>query len=419
MSKSKLYKRTFSLLLCLLCALPLLSAQASAAAAIDPERSSALTIEYTDDGSAVQGIHFDVYYFAGVSAGGEYALTGDFVNYPVKINGLSGDEWRALAETLAAYVDRDGLRPFDSGETNEFGNLYFPNKSGEMKPGLYLVLGRTQTVNGLIYTTEPFVAAIPGLDAATGDWSYALIAQPKHSSEEPPDSALDKPVSRRVIKVWSGDVAEFRPEEIVVQLLRDGKVYDTVRLTAANNWRYSWPELPKYNDDGSLIVWRLAEETVDNYIVSITQEGVVFVVTNTYEPEGPSGGTVSRRVQKRWSDTGYEDKRPDSVTVLLLRDGEVYDTQLLSAATGWQYTWTSLPRVDANGHEISWTLREEPVSGYTPSTAQNGNIIVLTNSYDKPRLPQTGQLWWPVPLLAALGLAFIIVGVSTRRKENG
>ena len=34
---------------------------------------------------------------------------------------------------------------------------------------------------------------------------------------------------------------------------------------------------------------------------------------------------------------------------------------------------------------------------------------------DGPRLPQTGQLWWPVPLLASAGAALMAAGILRRR----
>lgn len=33
---------------------------------------------------------------------------------------------------------------------------------------------------------------------------------------------------------------------------------------------------------------------------------------------------------KRWDDTGYEQKRPDTITVTLLKDGTVCDTRTIS-----------------------------------------------------------------------------------------
>ena len=59
---------------------------------------------------------------------------------------------------------------------------------------------------------------------------------------------------------------------------------------------------------------------------------------------------------------------------------------------------------------------------------REGITFVITNRYaDAPpptttpgggKLPQTGQLWWPVPVLFAVGLALIVLGVA-RRREGG
>ena len=117
-----------------------------------------------------------------------------------------------------------------------------------------------------------------------------------------------------------------------MQLLRNGKVYDTVILTAKNNWRYTWRDL-----DCSC-QWTVVEKAVEDYTVSVTREGITFVVTNSYDKVIP--------------DTPAPERPPDKP--------------------------------------------EKP-------------------SNSKPGLPQTGQLWWPVPLLVAAGLLFIIIGLVQRR----
>ena len=78
----------------------------------------------------------------------------------------------------------------------------------------------------------------------------------------------------------------------------------------------------------------------------------------------------------------------------------------------------SLPVYDKSGREITWTIRESAVSGYVSSTRQNGFTFVLTNTLDKQKLPQTGVLWWPVPILAAAGFAFLITGTFSRKKKD-
>ena len=64
-------------------------------------------------------------------------------------------------------------------------------------------------------------------------------------------------------------------------------------------------------------------------------------IGTTYTPPSPAAREV--RVLKVWSDAGNEEKRPESITVQLLKDGAVYDTVTLSAENHWAYTWTGLP----------------------------------------------------------------------------
>ena len=120
-----------------------------------------------------------------------------------------------------------------------------------------------------------------------------------------------------------------------------------------------------------------------------------------------------------WDDKGYESKRPISVQVSLLQDGAVYDTQVLSADNGWRYTWDELPKYDAGGNEIAWSLSEAYVPGYTSTVSCNGQVFELTNTFNDQNLPQTGALWWPVPLLVCGGLVFIIAGVVAGRAKRG
>ena len=145
---------------------------------------------------------------------------------------------------------------------------------------------------------------------------------------------------------------------------------------------------------------------------------MTFLVTNTYRPENPDGDTVTRTVLKRWNDAGYEQKRPDSVSVTLLKDGAVYDTKTLTRADGWQNTCRDLPRYNPDGSEIVWTVTERPVPGYTANVQQSGSTFILTNTLDRQKLPQTGLLWWPVPVLAAAGLLLLIFGALSKRKNG-
>ena len=413
----KIRKKLLSLLLCMICVF-MLPVQVFAAGAIDTGREVSLTIRYAHNKTPVSGVQFDLYRVADVNAYAEFTLSGDFKNYPVSVNGLTAETWKTLAETLSAYADRDKLTPLDSGKTDAEGTLTFPHQQTSLKPGLYLVVGRRLVQDGYTYTTEPFLVSLPNSDTVSNTWTYDVTVTPKHTRTENPPTPDDRTVTRKVLKVWKDDIEQSRPKEVIVQLLKDGAVYNTVTLNAANNWRYTWEKIPEYNEDGSKIVWGVVEKELEDYTVLITREGVTFTVTNTYSPDEPEDDSVTRTVIKVWNDENYESRRPKSIQVTLFQNGTAYSTQTLSVTNGWQYTWDNLPKYDDNGKEISWTIREESVSGYVSDVRLNGYTFILTNTPDKPKLPQTGVLWWPVPVLACGGLTFLIVGTLSRKKKD-
>ena len=128
-------------------------------------------------------------------------------------------------------------------------------------------------------------------------------------------------------------------------------------------------------------------------------------------------------VVKVWKDSCHPKRRPEEITVTLLCDGEIADLDdavvTLSKDNNWKYTWSDL---DAT---CEWTVTEERVKGYNnPKVKKNGTIITVTNTCNRPdhprggKLPQTGQLWWPVPVLLLAGLVLVIVGLLRRKEDN-
>ena len=47
-----------------------------------------------------------------------------------------------------------------------------------------------------------------------------------------------------------------------------------------------------------------------------------------------------------------------------------------------------------------------------PTTIKDSDI-------PRGKLPQTGQLWWPVPLLAMGGMMMLLLGIIYRRRSRG
>ena len=113
--------------------------------------------------------------------------------------------------------------------------------------------------------------------------------------------------------------------------------------------------------------------------------------------------------------------RPKSIEVCLLRsDGIVVDKVILNSDNQWSTTWENLSTL------YTYRVMETSVpSGYKESCTREKDTIVLTNTgSDKYRvekkdevLPNSGQLWWPVPVLLFVGLVLFGLGRHLKNEE--
>ena len=268
-------KRTLVLLAAVLC---LLTSVAQAAGSIDLTRKPTLTLTYRDGKTALSGAKFSIYRVADADETGELTVRSEFDEFDLDIRGKNDRLWREMAQTLESYVLRRELTPADSGKTDKTGMLTFPTQGKTLAAGLYLVIGERHTQGGNGYDAEPFFVLLPTQDLENNEWVYDVSANVKFGKTPVPDDG--DTVTRKVLKVWDDDGAEdSRPQEITVELHRNGKEYDTVKLSEKNNWRYTWLDL---DADAR---WSVTEKTVSGYTVSITREGITFVVTNTKKPD--------------------------------------------------------------------------------------------------------------------------------------
>ena len=318
----KRLKRIAAALLSALTAVLLLPVQAYAAGSIELNRDMSLTVSYVDGKTYLSGAQFDIYLVATVDECGELTTTETFSLFNVDIRGKNDEAWNKVASTLEGYILRDKIAPTDSAKTDAQGLAVFPSAQERLTPGLYLVKGQRHKQDGTIYEAATFMVMVPGIDMEANAWIYDVTVNAKFISYPAPTTSLDTS-TRKVLKVWKDSGHEqSRPKEVVVQLIRDSEIVDTVTLNAANNWRYTWENLPGGHK------WTVVEKEQKGYTVTVTQEGITFVVTNTYGGSGSSSG---------------------------------------GGGSG------------------------------------------------KPPLIQTGQLWWPVPVLLAGGLLLIVLGLIRRR----
>lgn len=157
-------------------------------------------------------------------------------------------------------------------------------------------------------------------------------------------------------KTWNDDNEEDRPDSVTVNLLRNNAVIDTKNISAEDNWRYHFGDLDKYDEDGVIYEYKIAEEDVEGY--DSDNDGFNLINTRAEQKDIV--------VTKGWLDDNSEE-RPSEVTVHLLQNGDVFETVTVKEEDGWTYTFEDLEAFDENGQAYTYTVEEEPVEGYETS----------------------------------------------------
>ena len=163
-------------------------------------------------------------------------------------------------------------------------------------------------------------------------------------------------------KTWNdgGNKDETRPEKITIYLLANGKQVDAKEISEKDGWKYSFTELPKYDDNKQEIKYTVDESEVEKYTKQINGYDII----NTYTTENPE--TIDVNGVKTWNDANNKDGiRPKAIKVKLLANEKEKTSVITTEEQDWKYSFTELPKFDDNGKEIKYTVDEETVSGYT------------------------------------------------------
>ena len=218
-------------------------------------------------------------------------------------------------------------------------------------------------------------------------------------------------IEASVEKIWddNDDQDGKRPEKLLVTLMRrireqavpislddadtnPAEEVKTIELTAANGWKASESNLPKYKD-GQMYeyFWTEKEDNIPDgykltnevtYNILSPGEGVtgfITTLTNTHTPE-----TTDISVTKVWDDNNNKaGVRPVSIQVQLYA-GETPqgDPVELNETNDWKYTWANLAKYAA-GEQVDYRVDEVgETDGYLKSVASNEDKTeyVITNT---------------------------------------
>lgn len=159
-----------------------------------------------------------------------------------------------------------------------------------------------------------------------------------------------------------------------------------------------------------------------------------------------SSEVVIYTVKKIWR---TEDGQPVDTTAPIIAEiycnNELYETITLSDENDWTYTWegestdewrvkevnipdnctvvydsneTQFAIVNTVSPPIVTTTTTITTSNKTETTTTTKVTVTTTKKPNDEKIPQTGQLWWPVPLLGLLGIICIAVGFRICSLEN-
>ena len=187
-----------------------------------------------------------------------------------------------------------------------------------------------------------------------------------------------------VQKIWDDNNNQdgVRPESIEVTLAGNGNNIETVELSEANNWTYTWKELVKHSNKTD-IKYTVEEAELDGYVATIETDvdsssgDVTTVITNTHEIE-----KVDVKAIKIWDDANnYDNYRPDSINVQLYANGNAYGDEItLNDSNNWSYTWEGLDK-NESGEEIEYTVEETAVPDKyeVEYSVDEDGTLVITN----------------------------------------
>ncbi len=247
----------------------------SAAGCIDTEKECSLELSYHQEEKKFQNCGVKLYRVAEVSTDGTYTLTGAFADYPVKVNDVfTSTQWKEAASTLAAYAVADKILPAQEAKTDADGMVRFST----LQTGLYLVVSEDIVADKCTYIFAPFLIAVPNLDK-NDNWVFDVSANPKLEVHHPTPGEIE----HKVIKLWEdAGYEKNRPDNIRVEIFRDGKKVSEQILSKENNWSYFWTA----PNDGS--VWKAVEREVpQGYTVTARENGTTITLVNTYTKEPP------------------------------------------------------------------------------------------------------------------------------------
>ena len=342
---------------------------------LDSKGSISVTIKDRETGDPVPGGKLVFYRAAEIvdNGGYQYQVTKDFASFQEPItNDTNFND--TLAAGLAAFASQNSLK----GTAVSIGTDGKATAS-DLSLGLYLIVQTEPAPNHV--TIDPFLVTVP-FKTESGEWVLDVDATPK------PDLAQEcAPISVSLTaeKKITGEKAPSATFDFVFK--RQGT--SPMPVNAKGLVSAGGP---------------VVKSSADEMTLQIKGAGQVTIGEITFDKSGEYYYTCSEK------NTGEKDFTYDTTTywckIGVVQEGDALVIDEIVLKKG-----------GAEGTVV-----------YTGKDASKA-LFTFTNAYKAPekpteppknpssKLPQTGQLWWPVMLLAVIGIVLLVSGAVIRRRR--
>ena len=398
-------------------------------AEIDASRTGSitLTIVSSETGDTVSGGSIAVYRVASVDNNGVYTLESDFSSLGIDFNALtevdplmkedqklaptskshSGKSvetsWSEAAKNVAIYVRNHALE--------DKMNLVAIDRRGvgkmtDVETGLYVaVQNEASRKNEVI---SPFVILLPYYDGS--ELHYDLTARPKADIIPRESAALTLPVVTKTVGNTDAKLdTEFR---FSFKALEEG--YPDI-VNSSGAVEIGGNVVSQTTDE--IIVRTIGAGSAEIGSITFTEPGDYYfeaTEVNTMEPGFKYDPTVYWcKYSIRYNENDNTDLILSNITI---KHDDANGKALYEGADPTAFSFDFVNYVTDKTVEPTAPESTVKPSEVPPAPTQN-------NSKNTPKdssLPQTGQIWWPVIVLAIAGSALIISGaaISSRKKKK-
>lgn len=373
----------------------------------DPSKACSLTLEY-----AHPGISVTVYPVAKMESNGRFTMNEKLVlNVPGQNldpnRQTSASGWRDLALALNYKIKElagKGETLFSTTKTTGTDKRVTFSGSG-MTPGLYLVVtkpftykerdAKTGLIVDKVYEVSPYLVSLPTwdgtLNGGKGDWSYAVMGNVAKKATVTERGT----VNIQAVKLWknsSGQTVTDHPSSVTVALMDEqGKISQVQTLPTKYGWTCHWTGLDNTKK------WTVVELDASGdwipYVFQAWGSDNQFVLTN------------------------YLSDPPDEIKPSQPVNSQPVNSQPVNSQPVNSRPPVNSPPPTPNDPDVPIDDPDIPL-GPPPIDAVDEPPEEI--EIDEPEiplgdLPQTGQLWWPVPFLAMAGMFLVLLGLIRRR----